>query len=386
MICIPTGRCCVGSVLLLSVGLVAIVMYHGPKFATKDALLMPPTTPKGTASLYASNSSHSHRVRDSPHSNCDFNHDVTVYMDAFDKISQHYFGKSYQGYINRSHRCKSLPGGGKCLFNHNNKSSDAIFYCGIYNELNYKRIFDEQVMIVFTLESENGHNCHFPPSGQYDIKISYRRDADITNPFFCGSKLAARVASAGQPTVPDEREHLVASFISGCNHKWRNDYLTNLGKYISIDQWGRCLKNTPGEFWKTRQSFFEKAKLDFLQKTPYKFLIAFENTVEDDYITEKIYHAYLTRSIPIFYGDRAVFDMVPSNSSLIFANDYSPKELAELVGSIANNRTLYSQYFTNWDLSVMENLHEKYCLEHFTCKACRKVWEILRKRKCQDIQ
>ena len=381
------------SVLLLSAGLIVcfVAMYDSQIFAIKQFEPKHSTryssTLKETISLYA-NTYHDREYNDVNNSlqlQCDFKHDVTVYMDAFDAISKNYFGKSYQGYITRSHHCKPLPGGGKCLFNHDNKSSDAIFYCGIYNKLNYKRTFDKQVMIVFTLESEKGHNCHFPPPDQYDIKISYRRDADITNPFFCGSKLAKRVATRGQPTVPDEREHLVAGFISGCKHKWRNDYLTELNKYITIDQWGRCLKNTPGDFWKTRQSSFEKEKLAFLEKTPYKFLIAFENTVEVDYVTEKIHHAYLTRSIPIYYGDKAVFDMVPANSSLIFANDYSPKELAALIHNIANNRTLYSQYFAKWDLSVMESLHQKYCLEHFTCTACRKVWEILHKRKCLGI-
>ena len=358
-------------------------VYDSHMFTIKHFAPIRSTTPKEIASLYAIHrGGEYYNVNDSHQSRCDFKHDVTVYMDAFDTISQRYFGKSYQGYITRSHHCKTLPGGGKCFFNHDNKSSDAMFYCGIYNKLNYKRMFDKQVVIVFTLESENGHNCHFPPSNQYDIKISYRRDADITNPFFCGSKLAARVAARGRPTVPEERENLVAGFISGCKHKWRNDYLTELNKYVRIDQWGRCLKNTPGDFWKTRQLSFEKEKLDFLERNPYKFLIAFENTVEGDYVTEKIYHAYLTRSIPIYFGDKAVFDMVPSNSSLIFANDYSPKELAALIHNIANNRTLYSQYFANWDLSVMENLHQRYCLEHFTCISCRKVWEILYKRKC----
>lgn len=336
--------------------------------------------PAETTSTITTN--YTHNVKKATESECTYEKDITVYMDAFEELSKYLFGSSYQGFISKSRKCKPLPGGGRCSFNHDNKSSDAIFYCGAYTNLKYKRVFSGQIVVVFTMESEKGHNCHFPPSDQYDIKVSYRRDSTVPLPFLCNADLALKVARMGPPDVPVGRKNLVASFISGCKHKWRNDYLIELMKYIQVDQWGRCLKNTPGDFWKTRQKSFSNEKLNFLKKTPYKFLISFENNVEDDYVTEKVYHGYLTRTIPIYYGDRAVFDLVPANSSLIFANNYRPKELAELIQHIANNDSLYSQYFANWDLSKMRKLHKQYCSEHFTCTACRKVWNILYNRKC----
>lgn len=338
---------------------------------------------KPITAKYANNYTHTKFVKKAPV--CNYTKDVTVYMDAFEEVSKLYFGKSYQGIIIKSRRCKPLPGGGKCLFNHDHNSSDAIFYYGGYTNLKFKRVYSEQIVVVFTKESEKGRNCHFPPPDQYDIKVSYRRDSTVPVPFICNSNLALRVAEMGLPDVPVGREKLVASFISGCKHKWRNQYLTELMKYIHVDQWGSCLKNTPGDFWKTRHANFEQQKLDFLKKTPYKFLIAFENAVEEDYVTEKIYHAYLTRSIPIYYGDKAVFDLVPANSSLVYANNYSPKELAELIQRIANNYALYSQYFSNWDLTKMRKLHEQYCLDYFSCATCGKVWNILHDRKCTKV-
>ena len=56
----------------------------------------------------------------------------------------------------------------------------------------------------------------------------------------------------GQPEVPVGRKQLVASFIGNCI-EWRVDYLKEVMEYIHIDQWGKCLKNTPGDFWKTLQ-------------------------------------------------------------------------------------------------------------------------------------
>ena len=319
---------------------------------------------------------------DAQSSMCTESKDVEVYMDAFKEVTRLYFKEQYQGFIDSSHKCDPLPGGGRCLFNHNKPKSDAIFYYGGYTKLKYKRLFDGQIVVVFTMESENGENCHFPPPDQYDIKVSYRRDSTVPVPFLCDRNLALRLAEMGQPDVPVGREKLAAGFISNCGFKWRSEYITELMKYIHVDQWGKCFKNTPGEFWKTRRGPFEQAKLNFLNKSPYKFLIAFENGVEDDYITEKIYHAYLTRSIPIFYGDKAVYDLVPANTSLIYANNYTPEELAKLMKRIDSNDTLYSEYFKNWDLVKMRKLHEQYCSEYFICATCRKVWETLYHRKC----
>ena len=321
-----------------------------------------------------------HLVNSSSQSECTYSDDVTVYMDAFQRLVDGFFGPEYRDFLLKSAECP-LPGGGRCLFNHDDKCSDAIFYYGGVTDLKFRRLFHDQIVIVFTMEAESGPSCHFPSPDHYDIKISYKRDSTVPKPFLCVDNAVIRLVEMGQPEVPVGRKQLVASFIANCI-EWRVNYLKEVMEYVHIDQWGKCMRNTPGDFWKTRQGSFEKSKLDLLEKNPYKFLIAFENIVDADYITEKIYHGYLSRSIPIFYGDKAVFDMVPNNSSFIYANDYSPKELAELIQRIDSDDTLYAQYFTNWDLSKMRALHEKYCSEHFICGTCKKVWEKLYKRKC----
>ena len=313
---------------------------------------------------------------------CTYSNNITVYMDAFIEVTKRYFGEQYQGFIESSHKCDPLPGGGRCSFNRKELKSDAILYYGGYTKLKYKRVFDDQIVVVFTREAETGQHCHFPPPDQYDIKISYRRDSTIPSPFVCLRNLGIRVAEMGQPDVPIGRKKLVASIITNCASKWRTNYLTELMKYVHVDQWGKCLKNTVGEFWKTRHGSTEQEKLNFLNENPYKFLIAFENTVDVDYVSEKIYQAYLTRTIPIFYGDKAVFDLAIANTSFIYANNYTPKELAQLIKRIDSNDTLYSEYFKNWDLVKMRKLHEQYCSEYFICATCRKVWETLYHRKC----
>jgi len=322
-------------------------------------------------------------INSTDQSHCTYSENITVYMDVFKEVSKAFFGKRYQEFMDKSRQCDPFPGGGKCFFNNNNNLSDAIFYYGGRTKLKFSRVFDSQIVVASTKEAENGSYCSFPSPDKYDIKVSYSRDSNVTWAYFCD--WIPQLTEMGQPDVPVGREKLVAGVISKCSCKWRKDYLSKLMKYIHIDQWGRCLKNTPGDFLKTHRKNAAENKIKLLKEKRYKFLIAFENTpVDHDYITEKIYHGYVTRTIPIYYGDKSVFDLVPANTSLVYANNYTPEELAKLIKRIASNDTLYSEYFKNWDLTKMHKLYKQYCSEHFICATCKKVWDILYDRKCRN--
>lgn len=76
---------------------------------------------------------------------------------------------------------------------------------------------------------------------------------------------------------------------------FRKEFFERLNQYKKVDSAGKFLNNT---------GFVTKNKLA-LQKN-YKFTIAFENEDYPEYCTEKIMDAFLTRTIPIYWGDRKV--------------------------------------------------------------------------------
>ena len=53
-----------------------------------------------------------------------------------------------------------------------------------------------------------------------------------------------------------------------------------------------------------------------------------------EYVSKKIWHAYLSQTIPIYYGTPDVFTMqqVPGNNTFIDATKFAgPKELAQYI-------------------------------------------------------
>lgn len=49
----------------------------------------------------------------------------------------------------------------------------------------------------------------------------------------------------------------------------------------------------------------------------YKFCIAMENSVRQDYVTEKIWDGLLAGCIPVYLGSSSVRDMLPDPNSFI---------------------------------------------------------------------
>lgn len=77
----------------------------------------------------------------------------------------------------------------------------------------------------------------------------------------------------------------------------------------------------------------------------YKFGLAFENTRDQDYVTEKLFEVLQAGSVPIYMGAPNWRDFFPFPDAVIDASEFdSPEDLAAFVSSIAANDTHYQQY------------------------------------------
>ncbi|OAD56647.1 Alpha-(1,3)-fucosyltransferase B, partial [Eufriesea mexicana] len=80
----------------------------------------------------------------------------------------------------------------------------------------------------------------------------------------------------------------------------------------------------------------------------YKFTIAFENAVCDDYITEKLWRPLVVGSIPVYYGSPSFKDWLPNNMSAISILDFKdPINLANFLHNLSNNETEYNKYLSH---------------------------------------
>ena len=87
---------------------------------------------------------------------------------------------------------------------------------------------------------------------------------------------------------------------------------------------------------------------DSYKPIDYKFYLSFENQLHcRDYITEKLWkNAYSNDAVPIVWGaTKGDYEAVAPPNSFIFAEDYTPQELAEYIQYLDKNHTAYAEYF-----------------------------------------
>ena len=135
-----------------------------------------------------------------------------------------------------------------------------------------------------------------------------------------------------------------------CNFVNSNDMLSShvreaftkqLMNYKLVDCPGKILNNMPSidkivaDAWDNKKIIFQG---------DYKFSIAFENQSQEGYISEKIFHPWYVKSIPIYWGDPTIGEKF-NTKAFVNCHDYdSFEEVIAHIIEIDNNDDLYQSY------------------------------------------
>ncbi|XP_067828571.1 alpha-(1,3)-fucosyltransferase 11 [Heptranchias perlo] len=127
----------------------------------------------------------------------------------------------------------------------------------------------------------------------------------------------------------------------------RDRYVRQLMTYIQIDSYGQCLNNKelPSDrLVDTLTATTEDSEfMDFIGK--YKFHLAMENAICDDYMTEKLWRPMHLGAVPIYRGSPVVQDWMPNRHSIILIDSFeSPKDLADFINFLDQNDEEYVKY------------------------------------------
>lgn len=144
---------------------------------------------------------------------------------------------------------------------------------------------DADLTISFDLDSNFGSNLYFPLLFSYidflETKASYVRH-QITF-----EELLSPREDVGKSL--DERKFACA-FINNPDPV-RLRFINEMSKFGKVDLFGRYTKNYVGD------------KIGI--GNDYKFIVCFENDLYPGYVTEKPLEAWLSRAVPIYWGDDA---------------------------------------------------------------------------------
>ena len=134
---------------------------------------------------------------------------------------------------------------------------------------------------------------------------------------------------------------MAAWFSSHCvTEVKREDFVSELKKYIRVDVYGQCGNLTcPNEAIKSRRDCEDMLGRDYL------FYLSFENSLCPDYVTEKLYRPLVVGAVPVVFGAAHYSRYAPPHSYINALEFPSPKDLADYLIVLSENRKMYAHYF-----------------------------------------
>jgi len=205
-----------------------------------------------------------------------------------------------------------------------------VFGCHHLNET-----FQKSIKIAFFTENQ------VPDLNVADYAIGHPRiiclDRYFKRPYFLGLSFSFnnRYLQLIRRKVlkSHKRKKFCAAVISNFyfTDYFRLKFIDELNNYKHVDMGGRY-KNNVGDI---------KDKIKFLSS--YKFSIAMENTEGNGYLSEKIFHSFISGTIPIYYGDYMADEFINPKSFILIRNKKDIFSKIEYIKKIDNSDKLYEK-------------------------------------------
>ena len=260
----------------------------------------------------------------------------------------------------------------------------------------YKRN-PQQLWVYFSMEPQRFSFCspYYDPTDLddwFNVTATFRSDSTIVTPyksfgswstiFLEPGFVSAFKSKYGNTPSPElalqtdirnkpKKKSPILWFVSHCDTpSRREDYVQELLKYIDIDIYGSCGgnfgehgKKSPCDDLKPE----DRNECNHKHFNEYKFYLAFENSMCEEYITEKywkLYHGDLifnANLIPIVRGARVThyLKVAPPNSFVSAESYATPRELADYLHYLTQNVTAYLEFF-QWKAALLSQFqHNK---------------------------
>eukprot|EP00462_Mataza_sp_D1_P022655 CAMPEP_0175131284 /NCGR_PEP_ID=MMETSP0087-20121206/6458_1 /TAXON_ID=136419 /ORGANISM="Unknown Unknown, Strain D1" /LENGTH=429 /DNA_ID=CAMNT_0016413559 /DNA_START=214 /DNA_END=1502 /DNA_ORIENTATION=+ len=208
-----------------------------------------------------------------------------------------------------------------------------------------------------------------------DFHVNWRQDADVPITDHCDFAAPFDDSAWRAPVNMTRKTKLVAAVISRCDRaQKRSLILKELMKYVHVHSFGSCDHNADLEEGVPAGSGGRSWTRKLTVLGEFKFVLAFENADYLDWVTEKLPHAMLAGSLPVFWGASNVRDYLPSPHSAVIVSEFpSVQALAQHLLELDKNDTKYLEYF-EWkkkDFSPSFIRQRKNCVRLAQCRICQ---------------
>jgi cellulose synthase/poly-beta-1,6-N-acetylglucosamine synthase-like glycosyltransferase len=202
---------------------------------------------------------------------------------------------------------------------------------GLELDLPKTRSNTDQLWVLLSREAVS----HFPSKldadycSHFDVVAGYQRGSNIWVPYvFPG--LLQRLPEI--VPVVERHAELASAWISSDWDAWgRVQFLSDVMLHMEVHSYGRKLKNVG-------HAIISNHHVRHQISSRYRFVMAFENARDVDYVTEKFFEPLMYGAVPVYFGAPNIEDFAPGDHCYIDASQFaSAKELADFLTSMTDD-------------------------------------------------
>ena len=134
-------------------------------------------------------------------------------------------------------------------------------------------------------------------------------------------------------------------------------------KLVDVDIYGKC--------GKLKCSRTNETECYLQVEQNYKFYLSFENSVCEDYVTEKFFNVLLYNVIPVTYSGANFTAIAPPHSYINTLDFKSVTQLSKYLLKVASDDELYASYF--WWKDFYEIRNSGADLSQSFCELCQSL-------------
>ena len=213
-------------------------------------------------------------------------------------------------------------------------------------------------------------------NGMFNWTMTFKRTSDFYLPYGrvfkirehpTGKALQSYIKEFGRKNrhLAGNRTELKAAwFVSHCATQARRErYAKMMRNYMEVDIYGKC-----GKLKCDRRN--ETACYINMEKE-YKFYLSFENSLCDDYVTEKFFNIFSYNVIPITYSGANFDDLAPPHSSINALKFPSVRKLVNYLQELHEDDAKYAEYF--WWRDFYEVRQGEFHRAQAYCDLCKRL-------------
>lgn len=206
----------------------------------------------------------------------------------------------------------------------------------------------KHLRVIASTESSVYYNCldHHGFMAQFDIEMTYRMCSQVPLHYFVDKYLSISPGKGIMQTPVDfdlKSNHLVW-ISSNCQRegafsgrtrilKEVRDVARRSNATVQVVSLGKCEPTAP---------FPGGDKVSIMAKS--KFCVAMENSIAQDYVTEKLWDALMAGCVPVYIGAPNIYDFLPDPNAIIHYGHgaiQTPEDLVLEMSRLATDKRAY---------------------------------------------